>query len=24
LGDKADFVGGRAFYNLEDGYTEAH
>jgi len=24
LGDKADFIGGRAFYNLEEGYAEAH
>ncbi|MBI4232487.1 phosphopyruvate hydratase [Candidatus Peregrinibacteria bacterium] len=24
LGDKADFIGGRAFYNLEDGYSEAN
>ena len=22
LGDKADFIGGRAFYNLEEGYKE--
>lgn len=22
LGDKADFIGGRAFYNLEDGYMD--
>ncbi len=24
LGDKADFIGGRAFYNLEEGYAEGH
>ncbi|MDA1061172.1 MAG: hypothetical protein O3B47_05280, partial [bacterium] len=24
LGDKADFIGGRAFYNLEEGYAEAN
>lgn len=24
LGDKAHFIGGKAFYNLEDGYAEAH
>jgi enolase len=24
LGDKADYIGGRAFYNLAEGYAEAH
>ena len=24
LGDKADFIGGRAFYNLEEGYKNMH